>query len=78
MPDLAVGDAVIVRGGQGVSASGATKELSAGASGTIAEVSTWPGDGSIFLVSISSEESLYVTRAQLAPANSQSQATPFR
>ena len=64
---IAKGDPVIFRKGSGVSDDGETQDLPAGSKTTVIDVSTWEGEGSIFLVRLPSGKTVYVARAQLAP-----------
>lgn len=63
---LSVGDAVILRGGKGVSHDGDIHGLPVGSQVTVAEVATWEGEGSIFLVRLPSGTDVFVTRAQIS------------
>ena len=64
---IAKGDAVILRGGAGVSQEGETQNLTAGSKATVVDLSSWEGEGSIFLVRLPLGKEVYVTRAQIAP-----------
>jgi hypothetical protein len=68
MTEIRVGDTVAIRGGRGVVMSGDEQELPAGSSGIVAEVSSWAGEGSIYLVRLPSGDAVYAARSRLAPA----------
>ena len=61
------GDAVILRGGAGLSAEGDRQDLPAGSKAKILDVSSWEGEESIFLVRLLAGDEVYVARAQFAP-----------
>jgi hypothetical protein len=60
------GDSVIIRRGSGTSQDGEREDLPAGSKVTVVDVSTWEGEGSIFLVRLPTGKAVYVVRAQLA------------
>jgi len=64
--DIAAGDAVTVRGGCGTSATEVRREVPPGSKGVVVGVSTWEGEGSIFLVRLDPGIELYLARAQLS------------
>lgn len=64
---IARGDSVLIRKGSGVLDDGEIEELRAGSKATVVEISTWEGEGSIYLVQPPTGKAVYVTRAQLAP-----------
>ena len=61
------GDSVILREGAGVSQEGERQDLPAGSMVTVVDVSSWEGEGSIFLVRLPAGKEVYVARAQIAP-----------
>lgn len=63
---LGIGDSVILRGGVGVSQQGESLELTIGSQAVLVEVSTWDGEGTIFLVRLANGDEVFVTRAQLS------------
>jgi len=60
------GDAVILRTGTAVSPEGEWQDLPANSKATVVDISSWEGEGSIFLVRLPSGKEAYVTRAQIA------------
>jgi hypothetical protein len=61
------GVAVVLRGGAGVSREGKRQDLPVGGKATVVEVSSWEGEGSIFLVRLTAGNEVYVARAQITP-----------
>jgi hypothetical protein len=61
------GDSVIVRKGSGVSDDGTKHDLPTGSKATVVEVSSWEGEGTVFLVQPPSGKPVYVARFQIAP-----------
>src|SRR5579864_731317 len=59
------GDSVILRKGAGVTPEGERHDLPAGSKATIVDVSSWEGEGSIFLVRLPAGKEVYVARAQI-------------
>jgi hypothetical protein len=58
---------VILRGAAGVSPEGERQELLAGSKATVVQVSSWEGEGSIYLLRLPAGKEVYVARAQMAP-----------
>jgi hypothetical protein len=61
------GDAVVLRGGVGVTQEGEKQNLPADSNATVVDELSWEGEGSIFLVRLPAGKEVYVARAQIAP-----------
>jgi hypothetical protein len=64
---IAKGDSVILRSGTGVLENGDKHPLQSGSNAVVVDVSTWEGEGSIFLVRLPTGVKAYVARTQLSP-----------
>jgi hypothetical protein len=57
----------MVRAGAALTQNGEEKVLPTGSKAAVLEVSTWEGEGSIFLLGLPDGQRVYVTRARIKP-----------